>query len=90
MTCDFQQSVILISKDSDELVQSPFKLRNSNLLLVSSLTNCSSQIPHCWKLMSRLTLMYVCMCQCLTTNQQMRLHENRLEKGKRIILIRDE
>ena len=29
MTCDFQQCDILISVDSDEPLQSPFKLRNS-------------------------------------------------------------
>ena len=37
-TCDFQQCDILISVDSDEPVQPPFKLRNSKLCSVSSLT----------------------------------------------------
>ena len=38
MTCDFQPCGILTSVDSDEPVQSPFKLRNSKWCLVSSLT----------------------------------------------------
>ena len=38
VTCDFQQCDILTSVDSDEPVQSPFKLRNSKLSSVSSLT----------------------------------------------------
>ena len=37
-TCDFQQCCILISVDSDEPMQPPFKLRNSKLCSVSSLT----------------------------------------------------
>ena len=37
-TCDFQQCRILTSVDSDEPVQSPFKLRNSKWCSVSSLT----------------------------------------------------
>ena len=36
--CDFQQCGILTSLDSDETVQPPFKLRNSKLCSVSSLT----------------------------------------------------
>ena len=35
---DFQQCVILTSVDSDEPEQPPFKLRNSKLCSVSSLT----------------------------------------------------
>ena len=38
MTCDFQQCGILTSVDSDEPVQPPYKLRNSKLCLISSLT----------------------------------------------------
>ena len=37
-TCDFQKCGILTSVDSDEPVQSPFKLRNSNWCSVSSLS----------------------------------------------------
>ena len=37
-TCDFQQCGILTSADLDEPVQIPFKLRNSKLRSVSSLT----------------------------------------------------
>ena len=37
MTCDFQQCGILLSVDSDEPLQPPFKLRGSKLCLVSSL-----------------------------------------------------
>ena len=37
-TCDYQQCGILTSVDSDEPVQPPFKLRNSKLCSVSSLT----------------------------------------------------
>ena len=37
-TCDLQQCDILTSVDSDEPVQPPFKLRNSKLCSVSSLT----------------------------------------------------
>ena len=37
-TCDFQQCDLLTSVDSDEHVQPPFKLRNSNWCSVSSLT----------------------------------------------------
>ena len=35
--CDFQQCGILTSIDSDEPVESPFKLRDSKWCLVSSL-----------------------------------------------------
>ena len=38
VTCDFQQCGIFTSEDSDEPVQPPFKLRNSKLCSVSSLT----------------------------------------------------
>ena len=38
VTCDFQQCDILTSVDSDEPVQPPYKLRNSKLCSVSSLT----------------------------------------------------
>ena len=38
VTCDFQQFDILTSVDSDEPLQPPFKLRNSNWCSVSSLT----------------------------------------------------
>ena len=38
VTCDFQQSGILTSVDSDESIQPPFKLRNSERCSVSSLT----------------------------------------------------
>ena len=37
-TCDFQQSGILTSVDSDEPLQPPFKLRNAKWCSVSSLT----------------------------------------------------
>ena len=37
-TCDYQQCGILTSVDSDEPVQSPFKLRNNKCCSVSSLT----------------------------------------------------
>ena len=37
LTCDFQKCGILIRVDSDELVQPPFKLRNSKWCLDSSL-----------------------------------------------------
>ena len=33
VTCDFQQCGILTSVDSDESVQPPIKLRNSNLMM---------------------------------------------------------
>ena len=36
--CDFQQCGIFTSVDSDEPVQTPFKLRNSKRCSVSSLT----------------------------------------------------
>ena len=39
MACDFQQCGILTSVDSDESVQSPFKLRNSKLCSTSSLSH---------------------------------------------------
>ena len=38
VTCDFQQCGILTSVDSDGHVKPPFKLRNSKLCLVSSIT----------------------------------------------------
>ena len=38
VSCDFQQCGILTSVDSDEPVQSPFKLRNSKWCSVSSLS----------------------------------------------------
>ena len=38
MTCDFQQCGILTSVDSDEPLQHPFKLSNSKVCSVSSLT----------------------------------------------------
>ena len=38
VTCDFQQCGILTSVDSDEPVQPPVKLRNSNFCSVSRLT----------------------------------------------------
>ena len=38
MTCDFKQYGILTFVDSGMSVQPPFKLRNSNFCLVSSLT----------------------------------------------------
>ena len=38
VTCDFQQGGILTSVDSDKPVQPPFKLRNSKLCSVSSLS----------------------------------------------------
>ena len=38
VTCDFQQCCILTSVDSDEPVQTPFKLRNSKRCSVGSLT----------------------------------------------------
>ena len=38
LTCDFQQCGILTSVDSGKPVQPPFKLRNSKLCSVSSLT----------------------------------------------------
>ena len=38
MTCDFQQCGILTCVDSNELLQPPFKLRNSKWCSVSSLT----------------------------------------------------
>ena len=37
-TCDYQQCGILTSKDSDESVQPPFKLKNAKWCSVSSLT----------------------------------------------------
>ena len=39
MSRDFQQCVILTRVDSDEPVQPPFKLRNSKLCSVKSLTH---------------------------------------------------
>ena len=38
MACDFQQCGILTGVDSEEPVQPPFKLRNSKLCSVSSVT----------------------------------------------------
>ena len=50
MTCDFQQCGILTSVDSDEPVQSPFKLRNSKWCSVSCLTliEYSSDLQRLW------------------------------------------
>ena len=50
VTCDFQQCGILTFVDSDEHVQPPFKLRNSQWCSVSSLTiiECSSDKQRLW------------------------------------------
>ena len=48
----FQQYGILTSVDSDEPVQPPFKLRNSENIQAyaqADLRLCWSHIPHCWK-----------------------------------------